>query len=117
MPTTDFRATLGTPDQALAHLRQEKNITFETFDAIMHFHILEAPGLGALRRNYEERAWHPLSAQLRAFAMFRHEALLALITGNANLENLRREVLTIELLRELSTTAGSMVRDAPEIGN
>lgn len=117
MTTTDFGAILGAPEQALVHLRHEKNITFEAFNAIMHLHILEIPGLGALRHNYEERAWHFLSGQLRSFAMIRHEALLALISGEASPETLRREVLAIELLRELSTAAGSMMRNAPEIGS
>ena len=117
MTTTDFRDALATPDQAISYLRREKKIPFEAFDAIMHFHILEVPDLAGLRRNYEQREWSHLSGQLRAFANMRHEALLALVAGDTEREDLRKEVLLIGLLHELSGAAGSMGYGASEMGN
>lgn len=117
MTTTDFGRSLGTIKQALAHLQNEKRITFEAFDAIMRFHILEVPDLAGLRHNYEYREWHCLSSQLRSFASMRHEALLTLVAGDTEREDLRKEALFISLLRELSGAAGSMGQNMPEMGN
>lgn len=116
MTITDFRTTLGTPDQALTYLRNEKDVSFEAFDAIMHFHILEVPDLAGLRRNFEQREWSHLSGQLRSFANIRLEALLTAVAGDTEREDLRKEVILIGLLRELSAAAGSMNHGAPEMG-
>ncbi len=117
MTTTDFSRTLGTLEKALAHLRGEKRITFEAFDAIMHFHILEVPDLGSLHHNYEQREWPHLSGQLRSFASMRQEALLNCVVQRADPEELYRQGMTIQLLRELSAAAGDMGRGAGELSN
>ncbi len=116
MATTDFSRELGTRTLALAYLRDEKKVSFEAFEAIMCFHILETPRLEALRRNFDQREWYFLAEQLRAFANMRHEELLYLVTGDASREALRSEGQLIELLRALAGVAGSMNRNAPEIG-
>jgi hypothetical protein len=117
MTTTDFNRSLGTIKQALAHLRDEKRITFEAFDAIMHFHILEVPDLGSLRHNFERREWPHLSGQLRSFANMRQEVLLNCVVSRTDPEELYRQGMIIQLLRELSGAAGSMGYGAGEMGN
>lgn len=117
MTTTDFSRSLGTIEQALAHLGNEKRVTFEAFDAIMHFHVLEVSDLGSLRHNYEQREWYHLSGQLRSFANMRHEALLNCVTERKDPEELYRQGMTILLLRELSAAAGDMGTGAGESGN
>lgn len=116
MTTTDFSRSLGTIEQALAYLRDEKRISFEVFDAIMHFHVLEVPRLEALRHNFDRREWYFLAEQLRAFASMRQGELLYLVIGETERETLRSEARLIELLRVLAGVAGSMNRNAPEIG-
>lgn len=117
MTTTDFSRSLGTIEQALAHLRNEKRITFEAFDAIMHFHILEVPDLGSLRHNFERREWYFLSGQMRAFASMRHEALLGCVIQRVDPEELYHQGMVIQLLRDLSAAAGSMGHSVGKIGN
>lgn len=117
MTTTDFSRSLGTIEQALSHLRNEKRITFEAFDAIMHFHVLEVPDLGSLRHNFDRREWPHLSGQLRAFANMRHEALLNCVIERADPDELYRQGMVIQLLRELSGAAGSMGYGAGEMSN
>lgn len=116
MATTDFSRSLGTIEQALAYLRNEKRIPFETLDAIMHFHILEVPDLGGLRHNYERREWYFLSGQMRAFASMRQEALINCVVKRADPDELYRQGMLILLLRELSAAAGSMAGTG-EMGN
>lgn len=117
MPTTDFSRSLGTIEQAIAHLRNEKRITFEAFDAIMHFHILGIPDLGSLRYNFEQREWYRLSGQLRSFTNMQQETLLDCVLKRVDSEELYHQGTIIQLLRELSAAAGSMVHGEAEIGN
>lgn len=117
MTTTDLSRSLGTIEQTLAHLRNEKRITFEAFDAIMHFHILEVPDLGGLRQNFERREWYFLSGQMRAFANMRHEALLNCVIQRVDPEELYHQGMVIQLLRDLSAAAGSMGSGAGEMSN
>ena len=115
MTTTDF--TLGAIEQALAHLQSEKRITFEIFEAIMRFHVLETPGLEGLRHNFEQREWHLLSSQLRSFANIQQEALLDCVIQRIDPDKLYRQGMVIRMLRELSGAAGSIGYRAIEIGN
>lgn len=108
MTITDFSHSLGTIEQALAHLQSEKWITLEAFDAIMCFHILGVPNLGFFRHNFERREWSYLSGQLRSFASMRHETLLNRVVERADPEELYRQGRLIQLLRALSDAAGLM---------
>ncbi len=117
MTTTDFSRALGTLETALAHLRNEKRISFEAFDAIMRFHILEVPDLGSLRHNFERREWHYLSGQLRSFASMRQEALLNCVVSRTDPEELYRQGVLIQILRELAAASGDMGAGASEMGN
>ena len=117
MTSTDLNKTLGTPRQALAYLEQEKNIPFEAFDAIMHFHILEVPDFHGLRHNYEERAWTRLAGQCGSLANMRQQVLINCAADDTEREALRTQALLIQLLRALSQVATSIGRKEPEMGN
>lgn len=119
MPTVTLPARLDTVRRARDHLRGTKRVPFVTVDAIMHFHILEVPGLEHLAENFHQRKWRQLASQLMSLATARSENLINRIADDRSTEQeaFRTEACRIHLMRELAQAVKDIGLGAPEMGN